>query len=158
MVLLVVAAGAVGFGVSRQRTVAEQRIEALSRLVADEADRAGASDPSLAMQLSLAAYRIAPTPEARGSLLRASTLHAATRILGCAGAVNAVAISPHGHILAAGSVDQVVRLYDLSNTQGPAVASSLIGAITGVAFSPDGRALASASRDNSGLKRVGGMT
>jgi hypothetical protein len=125
--LLVVAAGAVGFGVSRQRTVAEQRIEALSRLVADEADRAGASDPSLAMQLSLAAYRIAPTPEARGSLLRASTLHAATRILGCAGAV-------------------------------PAVASSLIGAITGVAFSPDGRALASASRDNSGLKRVGGMT
>lgn len=61
------------------------------------------------MQLSLTAYRIAPTPEARGSLLRASTLHAATRILGNAGAVNAVAISPDGHTLAAGSDDQAVN-------------------------------------------------
>jgi Trypsin-like peptidase domain/WD domain, G-beta repeat len=151
LLVLVLVAGAGGFVISSQHTVAEQRIEALSRMVADEADRAGGSDPSLAMQLSLAAYRIAPTAEARGSLLRASTLHAATRILGNVGAFNAVAISPDGHTLAAGSADQVVRLYDLSNPQGPAVVGSLtdhIGAITGVAFSPDGRTLASSSSDN----------
>jgi WD40 repeat protein len=151
VVLLVLVAGAGGFVISSQHTVAKQRIEALSRMVADEADRAGGSDPSLAMQLSLAAYRIAPTAEARGSLLRASTLHAATRILGNVGAFNAVAIGPDGHTLAAGSADQVVRLYDLSNPQGPAVVGSLtdhIGAITGVAFSPDGRTLASSSSDN----------
>jgi WD40 repeat protein len=151
VVLLVLVAGAVGFVISSQHTVAEQRLEALSRMVADESDRAGASDPSLAMQLSLAAYRIAPTPEARGSLLRASTLHTATRILGNVGAFTAVAISPDGHALAAGSADQMVRLYDLSNPQNPAAVGSLtdhIGAITGVVFSPDGRTLASSSRDN----------
>jgi len=153
VIISVMIAGAVGFGISELLTARYQRIEAQSRMVADEADQAGAADPSLAMQLSIAAYHIAPTPEARGSLLRASTLHAATRLLGHSGAFNTVAISPDGHTLAAGSADQIVRLYDLSspNPQGPAVLSSLtdhIGAITAVAFSPDGRTLASGSDDN----------
>jgi WD40 repeat protein len=153
VVILVLIAGTVGFGISELQTARYQRIEAQSRMVADEADQAGAANPSLAMQLSLAAYRIAPTPEARGSLLRASTLHTATRLLGHSGAFNAVAISPDGHTLAAGSADQLVRLYDLSNPspQGPAVLSSLtdhIGAINAVAFSPDGHILASGSDDN----------
>jgi WD40 repeat protein len=153
VVILVLVAGVVGFGISELQSARYQRTEAQSRMVADEADRAGAADPSLAMQLSLAAYRIAPTPEARGSLLRASTLHTATRLLGHSGAFNAVAISPDGHTLAAGSADQFVRLYDLSsaNPQGPPVLSSLtdhIGAITAVAFSPDGHILASGSHDN----------
>jgi WD40 repeat protein len=151
VVLLVVVAGVAGFGISRQSTVAQQRVEALSRKVAEEADRAGASDPSLAMQLSVAAYRIKPTLEARSSLLRASTLHAATRVLGNASAFKAVAIRPDGRTLAAGSADQMVRLYDITDLQQPTVVSSLtdhIGAITGVTFSPDGRTLASSSRDN----------
>jgi WD40 repeat protein len=153
VVILFFIAGMGGFALSELQTARYQRIEAQSRMVADEADQAGAADPSLAMQLSLAAYRIAPTPEARGSLLRASTLHAATRLLGHSGAFNTVAISPDGHTLAAGSADQIVRLYDLSSPspQGPAVLSSLtdhIGAVTTVAFSPDGHILASGSEDN----------
>jgi WD40 repeat protein len=145
-------AGAVGFGISEFRTARHQRTEALSRLVVHEADQAGDRDPSLAMQLSVAAYHIAPTLEARGSLLQASTLHAATRILGHSGAFTALAVSPDGHTLAAGSADQLVRLYDLNspNPQGPVLLSSLtdhIGAITVVAFSPDGPTLASGSDD-----------
>jgi len=153
IVIIGVIAGAIGFGSAEGWTAHQQRIEAQSRMVADEADQAGAADPSLAMQLSLAAYRITPTLEARGSLLRASALHAATRLLGHSGAFNTVAISPDGHTLAAGSTDQVVRLYDLNSANGqePAVLSSLtdhIGAITAVAFSPDGQTLASGSDDN----------
>ncbi|MBV9011405.1 MAG: trypsin-like peptidase domain-containing protein [Pseudonocardiales bacterium] len=151
--VLVVVAGAVGFGISEFQDARYQRSEALSRMAADEANQASATDPALAMQLSLAAYRIAPTLEARSSLLQASTLHAATRILGHSGAFNAVAISPDGRTLAAGSADQLVRLYDLTspNPQGPALLSSLtdhLGAITAVAFSPDGHTLASSSDDD----------
>jgi hypothetical protein len=92
--LLVIAVGGVLFAFSAQRSAVHQRDVAISRQVAAEANNISGSNPTLAMQLSVAAYRIAPTREALSSLLSASTLHAATRVLCDCGGSRAVAISP----------------------------------------------------------------
>ncbi len=149
-VLLVVATGASLYGFSQQRSAVHQRDVATSRQVADEANNIRGSDLTLAMQLSVAAYRIAPTSQARSSLLSASTFHAATRVLGDPGGILTVPISPDGHTLAAGSTDGSVRLFEMSNAKAPTFLSSLTdhtGAVNGVAFSPDGHTLASGSAD-----------
>src|SRR5262249_33430616 len=62
---LVLVAGLLAGYAFQQRTEAtNQRNEAISRLVALRANKLRAADVSLAMQLSLAAYRISPTVEA----------------------------------------------------------------------------------------------
>ncbi|MGH3571639.1 MAG: helix-turn-helix domain-containing protein [Pseudonocardiaceae bacterium] len=150
-VLLVVSLGTSVVAAIEGRNAVHQRDMALSREVADEASKAGSSDVSLAMQLSLAAYRIAHTTEALSALLSASTLHTATRELADTESLYAVAISPDGRTLAVGSADQAVRLYDLANPRAPTFVSILtdhIGTVLAVAFSPDGHTLASASNDH----------
>jgi hypothetical protein len=149
--LLVVAIGASLFAFFEQRSAVHQRDVAISRQVADEANNIRGYDPTLAMQLSVAAYRIAPTIQARSSLLSASTFHAATRVLGDPGGIHTVVISPDGDTLAAGLADGSVRLFDISNVKAPAFLSSLTDhtdAVYGVAFSPDGHTLASGSVDH----------
>ncbi|MBV9142185.1 MAG: hypothetical protein JO115_14935 [Pseudonocardiales bacterium] len=150
-VLLLVAIGASVVAFFEQRSAVHQLDVAISRQVADEAHSLSGSDPTLAMQLSVAAYRIAPTSEARDSLLSASTFHAATRVLGDHSGILAVAISPDGHTLAVGSGDGSVRLFGISTATAPAFLSSLTdhtGAVYGVAFSPDGHTLASGGLDH----------
>jgi WD40 repeat protein len=150
-VLLVVAIGASLFAFFEQRTAVHQRDVAISRQVADEANNIGRTDPPLAMQLSVAAYRIAPTAEAQNSLLSSSTLHTATRSLGDAGPIRTFAISPSGQTLAVGSEDQTVRLYDIRNRQTATFLGILtdhIGPVVSVVFSSDGHTLATGSFDH----------
>ncbi|MGH3719403.1 MAG: trypsin-like peptidase domain-containing protein [Pseudonocardiaceae bacterium] len=149
-VLLVVAIGASLFAFFEQRTAVHQRDMAISRQVADEANSIRAFDSTLAMQLSVAAYRIAPTSEARSSVLSASTVHAATRVFGDHGGILTVAIGHGEDTLAAGFADGSVSLFDVSNVKEPVFLNSLTdhtGAVHGVAFSPDGHILASGSED-----------
>jgi WD40 repeat protein len=58
-----------------------------------------------------------------------------------------VAFSPDGRLLASGSFDHMVRLWDVHTGQGFKTLSGHTGWIWSVAFSPDGRLLASGSAD-----------
>ncbi|MGH3755907.1 MAG: hypothetical protein ACRDRP_25150 [Pseudonocardiaceae bacterium] len=68
-VLLALAVVAAGIAVVQQGAAEHQRKIAVSQKVAGQALALRATDSALAAQLSLAAYRLAPTTEARGSLL-----------------------------------------------------------------------------------------
>ncbi|GAA4260423.1 nSTAND1 domain-containing NTPase [Dactylosporangium darangshiense] len=131
-----------------RRAALDQRNQAVSRLVAGRADRLRSRDPSLAMQLSLAAYRISPTVEARSSLLDASAGPAVTRLGGFTNAVQAVAVSADHTLLAVGGADGTVRLWRLTTPDplGPPLAGDGL-TIFAVAISPDGHLLAAGGAD-----------
>ncbi|MFG2750209.1 WD40 repeat domain-containing protein [Streptomyces xanthophaeus] len=150
-VLVVLSGLLTGIAVVQRRDAEHQQAVALSRLVAARAERLRGSDLALAAQLSLVAYRTAPTAEARSALMDASALPAVTRILAFRGVVQAVALSPDGHTLAAGGLDRQVALWDVRDPQHPrelGTAPHDFGdTVYALAFSPDGRRLAAGAGD-----------
>jgi len=149
--LLIVAATAGVIAFQQRAAATRERNLAISRLVATRADRLRDNDVSLAAQLSLAAYKIAPTPEALASLLDASATYSAARALGGPGVMQSVVFSPDRRILAAGGADKTIRLWDVSSPSRPlSLGRPLLGAgdtVYSVAFSPDGHTLAAGSGD-----------
>jgi WD40 repeat protein/energy-coupling factor transporter ATP-binding protein EcfA2 len=149
--LLVVALAAAAAAFIQQRTAEQERNVAISQRVAAQARELRATNPALAAQLSLAAYRLVPTPETRGGLLSTVANPDATRLTGHTNAVKRVAFSPDRHILATSSDDKTVRLWDINTSHHPYLLSTLTGHthyVPAVAFSPDGHTLASASDDH----------
>jgi len=61
--------------------------------------------------------------------------------------VHSVAISPDGKVLASGSDDRTVRLWDLHTGKELTTLKGHADHVNGVAFGPDGKTLASASDD-----------
>ncbi|MGH3869232.1 MAG: WD40 repeat domain-containing protein [Pseudonocardiaceae bacterium] len=84
----------------------------MSRQVAGQALELRATNPALAAQLSLTAYRLVPTTDARSSLLSIAASPYATRLTSHTSFVTGVAFSPDMHILATGSADDTARLWD----------------------------------------------
>ncbi len=153
LTVLFLVAGSSAVYAFRQRTAANtQRDMAVSRQMAIVANQLRGTDVALAMQLSLAAYRVAQTPEARSSLLESFGTPSVTRILGPPGVIQSVALSPNGQVIAAGAGDFAVHLWSLTNPGRPkAIGQPHTGhkdTIYSVAFSPDGRTLASGSGDS----------
>lgn len=150
-VLLLASGLLAGYAFQQRAAADEQRNLAVARQIATVAAQVRAKDVSLAMQLSLVAYRIAAVPESRSSLLDSFATPAVTRMLGPAGVMQSIAFTADGKIMAAGGTDKTVQLWDLSRPGHPRpVGTSMPGhtdTIYALAFSPDGRTLASGSGD-----------
>jgi WD40 repeat protein/transcriptional regulator with XRE-family HTH domain len=138
-------------------TVRDQRAEAelahdqaLSRQLAAEAIQLRETDPSLAMQLSAAAYAIHPTVEARSSLLEATGDPLVSRLVGPEGVVKA-AVSPDGSTLGTVSADGRARFWRETPGSAPTLLSTTKIAkgspLFAGTFSSDGRLFAAAGVD-----------
>ena len=133
---------------ARDRATSAMNI-AQSREVAIEADEIRGQNTSLAAQLSIAAYRIATTPQARASLLESSGTPAASRLIDTAGVIQAIGLSPDHRVLAVAGADGSLRLWDVARPGQPVplgrpLAGRHHAPLYAVAFSPGGQTLAAA--------------
>ncbi|MEU7868977.1 helix-turn-helix domain-containing protein [Dactylosporangium sp. NPDC049140] len=138
-----------GYAFQERHAAVGQRNAALSRMIAGRADWLRDRDPTLARQVALAAYRTAPTLEARSSLLDATATPTPARLGPFDRAAQAVVRLPGGPLLAAAGADHTVRLWDTSATPARAL-TPLPGpaaALFALAAAPDGHTLAAAGAD-----------
>jgi WD40 repeat protein/transcriptional regulator with XRE-family HTH domain len=126
-----------------------------SREVAIEAAQQRKHNVALAAQLSLAAFRIARTPQARSSLLDSTGTPAAAQLTDSGPQISAVSLSPDRKMLAVAAVDGSLKLWDVANPARPRpIGHPLIGPSAGLplhaaVFSPDGRLLAAGGDEGS---------
>ncbi|TDU03427.1 WD40 repeat protein [Streptomyces sp. 846.5] len=148
VVLVVVAASVAAFARQQQVENFRQQTQALSRAVANEADRLRGNDVALSIQLALAAYRISPTPEALSSLLDSTGVTPDTQLRPAGSAAESIAVS--GHLLAAGTTNGTVQLWTTGQGRITPLGLPLAaahGTVTSVAFSHDGYLLAAGGQD-----------
>ena len=159
LVLITVGLAGYAFQQRHMATIAKNLAE--SRSVAVEAEQVRPDDPALAAQLSLAAYRITHSSGALASLLESSGEPMAARKFDSNRAVQSVALSPNGNLLAVAAADGTLRLLNVSRPGHPQLTGMVseqgqADALYAAAFSPDGRVLAAAGADGSvGLWNVG---
>ncbi len=126
LILAIVATGFAIFGfrsqglaIAERNAVQENAQRALSRQLASDAERVKASEPNLAAQLAVTAYRAFPTTEARSTLLEMSDLAVPTRINGHDGPTFSTLSSDGKVLVSSDASDGSVRLFDVRNPQDP---------------------------------------
>ena len=145
--LSVLALIAAGTALDAANDADHQRHLAVSRQLAAQSEVVG--DPVTSALLAVAAWRIAPTSEARYRLLTIATGPDRGALTGHRAQLSALAFSPDGTIVATGGRDGTARLWDTASRRqlgAPIVPPRQECADAGVkvAFAPDGRMLASA--------------
>ncbi|GAA2080691.1 hypothetical protein GCM10009780_17780 [Actinomadura alba] len=143
-VLSVLALIAAGAAINAANDAERQRSLAVSRQLAAQSEVAG--DPTVSALLAVAAWRVAPTAEARHRMLDVATRPDRAVLFGHDRPVTELVFSPDGSIMATASSDGAVRLWDTASRRqrGAPIALSDPGCSVGVnaAFSPDGKVLA----------------
>ncbi|KQX26818.1 hypothetical protein ASD97_37970 [Streptomyces sp. Root63] len=141
LVALLLIAVAGGITASMQRNSArEQTLVAQSRQLVAEYSSIRDTQPDLASQLLVQAYRLAPTPGAAGALIESYSM---PRMVKGHGTARSAAYSSRGLLAMA---DESIHLFDpASMTHLSSLASG--GPVDAVAFSPDGRLLATGSAE-----------
>ena len=145
--LVVLAPAAIAHAAARGRDAAiRQRQIAVSQQVLGQAGELRATDPALAAQLSLAAYRLAPTGPARTAVLN-TFAEPYDALLGTHdGAVYAAAFASDSALLATAGADGA-RLWDLTDHGHARQLAVVPGDLRTVAVSPDGQVLATGGSD-----------
>ena len=140
MLIGVASAAALAF-LARQDAV-HQRDVAVSHELASRSEALGDTDPKIAKLLSLAAWRINHSDDARHAMLAAAALPGIGVLTGHKGIVSSAAFSPGGKVLASISQYGTVRLWDV--TVGRPIGdpfTSQDNIAQSLAFSTDGRTL-----------------
>jgi WD40 repeat protein len=146
VILLLLAVSEAAYAMHAEDVAAQQRDVALSRIVAGKADALRRTNSTLAAQLALAAYRLAPTDEARASLLGAFPLPY-SRLRGHTAHVNTVAFNADGRMVVTASHDGTAKLWDVVEGKEVATLTGHHGTVNAAAFSPDGHTVATAGWD-----------
>ncbi|MGP0025752.1 MAG: AAA family ATPase [Streptosporangiaceae bacterium] len=151
-VLTLLSLTAAGVAIKLGSDALAARDVAIANEVTVEAGQLTATNPSLAAQLDVAANQISATSDTKTRLIDTTTTPLASRLTGPMKAVFSVAFSPDGRILAAGSSDHKVWLWNLANPARPTPLGRPLNGptdtVTSVAFSPDGQTLAAGSSDH----------
>ncbi len=129
-----------------------QRDDARFTSIVELAGRLQASDPTLAAQFALAAFRQRPGDlDAQVQVVRTQSSPLATATPAHDGPIYDLAYAAPRHLLATASYDGTVKLWNVADPERPqAYAQALTGHrgfVTSVAFAPDGVTLATAGSD-----------
>jgi WD40 repeat protein len=153
-VITVVAALLASLAIYNNGQTVRERNQAVTNEVIAEAGLLNATDPSLAAQLDVEAYRLHPSLASKGTLLSTTNVALSSPLTGHTDAVLSVAFSPDGRTLATGSHDGTVRLWDLTEPAQPRLIgrplttrSYALYAVYSVAFSPHGHMMAVGGND-----------
>jgi WD40 repeat protein/transcriptional regulator with XRE-family HTH domain len=148
-VLLVAVCGLAAYTFQQRQAAGTARDDADSREIAVEAGQVRSLDEPVAAQLSVAAYRMAETPQAIASLIESTGSPSAERILDSAGVVQSVSLTPDHKVLAVAAADGSLRLWNVARSGHPVPIGSLLehdsaDPLYTTAFSPNGTILAAA--------------
>ena len=161
-VLLVVAVGATGYASSAQHAAIDQRDQATARNALDQAVALNTTNSALALQLGLAAYRVAPLATTRGTLFGMLAAPFATPLTVPGRQIESTAFDPNGQVMATADLSSLpakfdVRLWSAADASHVAELTSLTGLpgpTVQLAFSPDGHLLATGGVDSAGRSVV----
>lgn len=122
---------------------AGQRDQLASSSVGQSADRVRETDPTLAMELALAAHGVADTAQARTSLLNSALTPYDTQLTGHAAEVGKLDYNPQRRLLASKDTQGNIRLWQSTDRRQPGTTAVIRAKEeTDIALSPDGRLLA----------------
>ncbi|MER5356334.1 hypothetical protein ABT093_39200 [Kitasatospora sp. NPDC002551] len=145
LALAVTAAGTVAVvSAARARGERDRRRAAVvaSQRLADQAEALRSENPGEALDLSLAAYRAAPTAEARGALLASALQPVQAHLTGHSAFVTGLAFNRSGRTLASAAADGSVRIWNTADRYHPSAGEVLEArGNAALAWHPDGNHL-----------------